>query len=111
MRFCQSFMTELCRHLGEHTDVPAGDIGVGRTRDRIPLRTVQTNHQPYESGVLTGKGLIYGGAQVRREATGDGAAFFADEMLRVAGSGLAGQRVVVSGSGNVAIYAIEKIHQ
>ncbi len=111
MRFCQSFMTELYRHLGEHTDVPAGDSGVGGREIGYLFGQYKRITNRYESGVLTGKGLIYGGAQVRREATGYGAAFFADEMLRAAGSGLADQRVVVSGSGNVAIYAIEKVHQ
>jgi glutamate dehydrogenase (NADP+) len=109
MRFCQSFMTELYRHLGEYTDVPAGDIGVGTREIGYLFGQYKRITNRYESGVLTGKGLAYGGAQVRKEATGYGAVFFADEMLRTAGEGLDGKRVVVSGSGNVAIYAIEKV--
>jgi len=111
MRFCQSFMTELYRHLGEYTDVPAGDIGVGMREIGYLFGQYKRITNRYESGVLTGKGLAYGGAQVRREATGYGAVFFAEEMLRSAGEGLDGKRVVVSGSGNVAIYAIEKVQQ
>ncbi|SDY92843.1 glutamate dehydrogenase (NADP+) [Micromonospora pattaloongensis] len=111
MRFCQSFMTELYRHIGEYTDVPAGDIGVGAREIGYLFGQYKRITNRYESGVLTGKGLIYGGAQVRREATGYGAVFFAEEMLRARGEGLDGKRVVVSGSGNVAIYAIEKVHQ
>ena len=111
MRFCQSFMTELYRHIGEYTDVPAGDIGVGGREIGYLFGQYKRITNRYESGVLTGKGLSYGGAQVRREATGYGAVFFADEMLRAAGDSFDGKRVVVSGSGNVAIYAIEKVHQ
>jgi glutamate dehydrogenase (NADP+) len=112
MRFCQSFMTELYRHIGEHTDVPAGDIGVGGREIGYLFGQYKRITNRYESGVLTGKGLGYGGAQVRREATGYGAVFFAEEMLRADGGGsIDGKRVVVSGSGNVAIYAIEKVHQ
>jgi glutamate dehydrogenase (NADP+) len=111
MRFCQSFMTELYRHLGEYTDVPAGDIGVGMREIGYLFGQYKRITNRYESGVLTGKGLAYGGAQVRREATGYGAVFFAEEMLRTAGEDLDGKRVVVSGSGNVAIYAIEKVQQ
>ncbi|WP_405106615.1 NADP-specific glutamate dehydrogenase [Micromonospora sp. NBC_01405] len=112
MRFCQSFMTELYRHIGEYTDVPAGDIGVGGREIGYLFGQYKRITNRYESGVLTGKGLSYGGAQVRREATGYGAVFFADEMLRAdGGDSLDGKRVVVSGSGNVAIYAIEKVHQ
>ncbi|MCP3785049.1 NADP-specific glutamate dehydrogenase [Micromonospora sp. A3M-1-15] len=112
MRFCQSFMTELYRHIGEHTDVPAGDIGVGGREIGYLFGQYKRITNRYESGVLTGKGLSYGGAQVRREATGYGAVFFAEEMLRAdGGDSLDGKRVVVSGSGNVAIYAIEKVHQ
>ncbi|XTZ14798.1 NADP-specific glutamate dehydrogenase [Micromonospora echinospora] len=111
MRFCQSFMTELYRHLGEYTDVPAGDIGVGGREIGYLFGQYKRITNRYESGVLTGKGLSYGGAQVRREATGYGTVFFAEEMLRAAGDSLDGKRVVVSGSGNVAIYAIEKVHQ
>jgi len=112
MRFCQSFMTELYRHIGEYTDVPAGDIGVGAREIGYLFGQYKRITNRYESGVLTGKGLVYGGAQVRREATGYGAVFFAEEMLRAAGGdSLDGKQVVVSGSGNVAIYAIEKVHQ
>ena len=111
MRFCQSFMTELYRHLGEYTDVPAGDIGVGSREIGYLFGQYKRITNRYESGVLTGKGLTYGGAQVRKEATGYGAVFFADEMLRAAGESFDGKRVIVSGSGNVAIYAIEKAQQ
>ncbi|HEX5595482.1 MAG TPA: NADP-specific glutamate dehydrogenase [Micromonosporaceae bacterium] len=109
MRFCQSFMTELYRHIGEYTDVPAGDIGVGAREIGYLFGQYKRITNRYESGVLTGKGLAYGGAQVRREATGYGCVFFAEEMLHTAGDSLDGKQVVVSGSGNVAIYAIEKV--
>jgi glutamate dehydrogenase (NADP+) len=111
MRFCQSFMTELYRHLGEHTDVPAGDIGVGTREIGYLFGQYKRITNRYESGVLTGKGLGWGGALVRTEATGYGAALFAAEMLKVRGESFDGKRVVVSGSGNVAVYAIEKVHQ
>jgi glutamate dehydrogenase (NADP+) len=111
MRFCQSFMTELARHIGEHTDVPAGDIGVGVREIGYLFGQYKRITNRYESGVLTGKGLIYGGAQVRREATGYGCVFFVDEMLRARGESFDGKDVVVSGSGNVAIYTIEKVQQ
>src|SRR5690349_10477114 len=106
MRFCQSFMTELARHLGEHTDVPAGDIGVGERELGYLFGQYRRITNRYEAGGLTGKGLAWGGARVRREATGYGAAFFVEEMLRVRGSSFDGLDVVVSGSGNVAIHAI-----
>lgn len=111
MRFCQSYMTELYRHLGEYTDVPAGDIGVGQREIGYMFGQYKRITNRYESGTLTGKGLSWGGSQVRTEATGYGTVFFVDEMLRASGEGLEGTRVVVSGSGNVALYAIEKIHQ
>ncbi|TLF77646.1 NADP-specific glutamate dehydrogenase [Nocardia cyriacigeorgica] len=111
MRFCQAFMTELYRHLGEHTDVPAGDTGVGGREIGYLFGQYKRITNRYESGVLTGKGLTWGGSQVRREATGYGAVYFVNEILAAAGRSLEGQRVVVSGSGNVAIYAIEKIHE
>ncbi|TCK26312.1 NADP-specific glutamate dehydrogenase [Pseudonocardia endophytica] len=111
MRFCQSFMLELYRHIGEHTDVPAGDMGVGGRELGYLFGQYKRITNRYESGVLTGKGLIYGGAQVRREATGYGSAFFVQEMLRVRGESFEGKDVVVSGSGNVAIYTIEKVHE
>jgi len=111
MRFCQSFMTELYRHLGEYTDVPAGDIGVGTREIGYLFGQYKRITNRYESGVLTGKGLHWGGALVRTEATGYGAVLFAQEMLRARGDDLDGRTCVVSGSGNVAIYAIEKVHQ
>jgi glutamate dehydrogenase (NADP+) len=111
MRFCQSFMTELYRHLGEHTDVPAGDIGVGGREIGFLFGQYKRITNRYESGVLTGKGISWGGSLVRTEATGYGTVLFAREMLRTRGSDLAGQRVVVSGAGNVAIYAIEKAQE
>ena len=110
MRFCQSFMTELYRHIGEYTDVPAGDTGVGRREIGYLFGQYKRITNRYESGVLTGKGLTWGGSQVRTEATGYGAVYFVDEMLRSRGESLDGKRVVVSGSGNVAIYAIDKVH-
>ena len=111
MRFCQSFMTELYRHLGEYTDVPAGDIGVGGREIGYLFGQYKRITNRYESGVLTGKGLTWGGSQVRTEATGYGAVYFADEILKTAKDSFEGKRAVVSGSGNVAIYAVEKIHQ
>ncbi len=111
MRFCQSFMTELWRYLGEHTDVPAGDIGVGGREIGYMFGQFKRLTSRYEAGVLTGKGLDYGGSLVRTEATGYGAAYFVQEMLKVRGDGLEGKTCVVSGSGNVAIYTIEKITQ
>jgi glutamate dehydrogenase (NADP+) len=111
MRFCQSLMTELYRHLGEYTDVPAGDIGVGGREIGYLFGQYKRITNRYESGVLTGKGLGWGGSMVRKEATGYGTVYFVDEMLRSTGGSLEGKRVVVSGSGNVAIYAIEKVHQ
>ncbi|WP_031067122.1 NADP-specific glutamate dehydrogenase [Streptomyces sp. NRRL WC-3742] len=111
MRFCQSFMTELYRHLGEHTDVPAGDIGVGGREIGYLFGQYKRVTNRYEAGVLTGKGLGWGGARVRTEATGYGCVLFTAEMLRSRGESLDGRRVVVSGSGNVAIYAIEKAQQ
>lgn len=110
MRFCQSFMTELYRHIGEYTDVPAGDIGVGMREIGYLFGQYKRITNRYESGVLTGKGLTWGGSQVRTEATGYGTVFFVDEILRSGGQSFEGKQVVVSGSGNVAIYAIEKVH-
>jgi glutamate dehydrogenase (NADP+) len=111
MRFCQSFMTELYRHIGEMTDVPAGDIGVGAREIGYLFGQYKRITNRYESGVLTGKSPQWGGALVRREATGYGAVFFAREMLRVRGQDLEGKTCIVSGTGNVAIYAIEKLQQ
>ena len=111
MRFCQSFMTELYRHIGEYTDVPAGDIGVGGREIGYLFGQYKRITNRYESGVLTGKGTGWGGSAVRKEATGYGTAFFVQEMLRQRGDSLDGKKVVVSGSGNVAIYAVEKVHE
>jgi glutamate dehydrogenase (NADP+) len=111
MRFCQSLMTELHRHIGEHTDVPAGDIGVGARELGYLFGQYKRMSNRFESGVLTGKGLTWGGSRVRKEATGYGAVFFVEQMLGSDGDSFDGKRVVVSGSGNVAIYAIEKIHE
>lgn len=111
MRFCQSFMTELARHIGEYVDVPAGDIGVGGREIGYLFGQYKRMTGRYESGVLTGKGVTWGGSLVRTEATGYGAVLFAQEMLRTAGRSFDGQRVVVSGSGNVAVYAIQKAQQ
>ncbi|MEF3116552.1 NADP-specific glutamate dehydrogenase [Streptomyces chrestomyceticus] len=108
MRFCQSFMTELHRHLGEHTDVPAGDIGVGGREIGYLFGQYRRITNRWEAGVLTGKGLGWGGSTVRTEATGYGNVLFTAEMLRRRGEDLDGQQVVVSGSGNVAVYTIEK---
>nr|WP_166982324.1 NADP-specific glutamate dehydrogenase [Microbacterium fandaimingii] len=111
MRFCQSFMDELYHHIGEYTDVPAGDIGVGGREIGYMFGRFRKLTNRHESGVLTGKGLGWGGAQVRTEATGYGAVFFAEEMLAVRGEGIDGRTAIVSGSGNVATYAIEKVQQ
>jgi glutamate dehydrogenase (NADP+) len=111
MRFCQSFMTELYRHIGEYTDVPAGDIGVGTREIGYLFGQYKRITNRYESGVLTGKGLTWGGSQVRTEATGYGTVYFIADILRAQGDSFDGKRAVVSGSGNVAIYAIEKIQQ
>lgn len=111
MRFCQSFMTELYRHIGEYTDVPAGDIGVGTREIGYLFGQYKRITNRYESGVLTGKGIEWGGARVRTEATGYGTTFFLREMLRARGRDLDGMTALVSGSGNVALYAIEKAHQ
>ena len=108
MRFCQSFMTELYRHIGEYTDVPAGDIGVGGREIGYLFGQYRRITNRFESGVLTGKGVGWGGSLVRPEATGFGVVLFAQEMLRTRGQSLEGQRVVVSGAGNVAINAIMK---
>jgi glutamate dehydrogenase (NADP+) len=109
MRFCQSFMTELSRHIGEKTDVPAGDIGVGSREIGYLFGQYKRMSNVYESGVLTGKGLSWGGSKVRKEATGYGVVYFVDEMLKARNDSLEGKTCVVSGSGNVAIYTVEKI--
>ncbi|MFC8921129.1 NADP-specific glutamate dehydrogenase [Cellulosimicrobium sp. NPDC057127] len=111
MRFCQSFMTELYRHIGEHTDVPAGDIGVGGREIGFLFGQYKRITNRYESGVLTGKGVSWGGSLVRTEATGYGTVLFAERMLAATGRDLDGRRVTVSGSGNVAVHAIEKAQQ
>tara|TARA_R110002051_G_scaffold89388_2_gene157717 strand:- start:1993 stop:3342 length:1350 start_codon:yes stop_codon:yes gene_type:complete len=111
MRFCQSFMNELYRHLGEHTDVPAGDMGVGAREIGFLFGQYRRLTNRHESGMFTGKGVQWGGAEVRTEATGYGTVFFAQEMLNTRNDSVDGKRAIVSGSGNVAIYAIEKLQQ
>ena len=110
MAFCQSFMTELCKHIGADTDVPAGDIGTGAREIGYMYGQYKRIRNVYE-GVLTGKGLSYGGSLARKEATGYGLLYFTKEMLSLAGIELAGKTVSISGSGNVAIYAAEKAIQ
>lgn len=110
MRFTQSFMTELQKHIGPDTDVPAGDIGVGG-REIGYMFGQYKRLNGYENGVLTGKGLAYGGSLARTEATGYGAVYFAEQMLKARGEDFAGKTAIVSGSGNVAIYATEKLHE
>ncbi len=110
MRFCQSFMTELCRHIGADTDVPAGDIGVGGREIGYLFGQYKRIRNLYE-GVLTGKGLTWGGSLARTEATGYGLVYFTEEMLQSKGQSFAGKTVAISGSGNVAIYAAEKAMQ
>ena len=107
MRFCQSFMTELSKYIGADTDVPAGDIGVGAREIGYMFGQYKRLRDEF-TGVLTGKGLTYGGSLARKEATGYGLCYFTDEMLRDNGKSFEGATVVVSGSGNVAIYAAEK---
>ena len=111
MRFCQSFMTELWRHIGEYRDVPAGDIGVGGREIGYLFGQYRRLANQHESGVLTGKGLSWGGSLVRTEATGYGCVYFTDEMMKARGESLDSAKVIVSGSGNVAIYAIEKAQE
>lgn len=110
MRFCQSFMTELQRHIGASTDVPAGDIGVGGREIGFLFGQYKRIRNEF-TGVLTGKGIDWGGSLIRPEATGYGAVYFAEEMLKVQGESLAGKTACISGSGNVAQYAAEKILQ
>jgi glutamate dehydrogenase (NADP+) len=104
-------MTELYRHLGEHTDVPAGDIGVGGREIGYLFGQYKRLTNRYESGVLTGKGVAWGGSLVRTEATGYGAVYFVREMLKARKDTLEGKTCIVSGAGNVAIYTMEKLHQ
>ena len=108
MRFCQSFMTELCRHIGPNTDVPAGDIGVGGREIGFLFGQYKRLANEF-TGVLTGKGLTWGGSLIRPEATGYGAVYFAAEMLKSRGDSLEGKRCLVSGSGNVSQYTCEKL--
>lgn len=110
MRFCQSFMTELCKYIGADVDVPAGDIGVGGREVGYMYGQYKRITGLYE-GVLTGKGLSFGGSLVRTEATGYGLVYLVDEMLKAKGKSFEGQKVVISGSGNVAVYAAEKATQ
>ena len=111
MRFCQSFMTELYRHIGPDVDVPAGDIGVGGREIGFLFGQYKRIRNSYDAGVLTGKGLTYGGSLARTEATGFGVIYFVNEMLNYHKHSLKGQRVVISGSGNVAIYAAQKAQE
>jgi glutamate dehydrogenase (NADP+) len=111
MRFCQSFMTELYRHIGQDVDVPAGDIGVGGREVGFMFGQFKRIKNAFEAGVLTGKGLSFGGSLVRTQATGYGLVYFVDEMIKAKGMSLVDKTVLVSGSGNVAIYATEKIQQ
>ncbi len=110
MRFCQSFMTELCKHIGANTDVPAGDIGVGGREIGFMFGQYKRLRNEF-TGVLTGKGLNYGGSLIRPEATGYGCVYFAQEMLGTKDQSFKGKTVVISGSGNVAQYAAEKVMQ
>lgn len=110
MRFCQSFMTELCKHIGPNTDVPAGDIGVGGREIGFMYGQYKRIRNEF-TGVLTGKGINWGGSLIRPEATGYGTVYFAAEQLATRGDGFKGKSVAVSGSGNVAQYAVEKVNQ
>jgi len=110
MHFCQSFMTELCRHIGPNTDVPAGDIGVGGREIGFMFGQYKRIRNAFE-GVLTGKGTNWGGSLIRPEATGYGTVYFAEEALKTKGESFAGKKVSVSGSGNVAQYATEKVNE
>jgi glutamate dehydrogenase (NADP+) len=109
MRFCQAFMTELHRHIGSRTDVPAGDMGVGEREIGYLFGQYQRITNRSDPGVLTGKGLGWGGAQLRTEATGYGCAYFVEEMLQARDTSLDGRTVLVSGAGNVALHAIAKV--
>lgn len=111
MRFCQSFMSELYKHIGQDVDVPAGDIGVGAREIGYLFGQYRKLKNAYEAGVLTGKGLEYGGSLARKEATGYGLIYFMREMLKANNNELKGKTVTISGSGNVAIYACEKAQQ
>ena len=108
MRFCQSFMTELYRHIGQDIDIPAGDIGVGGREIGYLFGQYKRIRNGYEGGVLTGKGLTYGGSLARKEATGFGLIYFVNEMLKYHNNSFEDKKVIISGSGNVAIYAAQK---
>jgi glutamate dehydrogenase (NADP+) len=110
MRFCHAFMTELCRHIGPNTDVPAGDIGVGAREIGFLFGQYRKIRNEF-TGVLTGKGLSWGGSEIRPEATGYGTVYFAENMLNTKSESISGKNVVISGSGNVAQYAAEKVLQ
>ncbi len=109
MRFCQAFMSELFRHIGHRRDVPAGDIGVGAREIGYLFGQYKKLTNSYELGVITGKGVSWGGSQGRTEATGFGAVYFAEEMMKAKGDSLEGKTAVISGSGNVALYAMRKL--
>ncbi|GAB3048746.1 NADP-specific glutamate dehydrogenase [Virgibacillus ainsalahensis] len=111
MRFCRSFMSELARYIGPDTDIPAGDIGVGAREIGYMFGQYKKIRGSFEGGVITGKGLDYGGSLARKEATGYGTIYFVQEMLKDKGMSIDGSRLVVSGSGNVSIYAMEKAIQ
>ena len=110
MRFCQSLMIELHRHIGDNIDVPAGDIGVGGREVSYMFGQYKRMKNVW-AGILTGKGLSYGGSLIRKEATGYGSVYFMEDMLATRGEGFKDKRCVVSGSGNVALYTIEKLNQ
>ncbi len=110
MRFCQSFMTELCKHIGDDTDVPAGDIGVGGREIGFLFGQYKRLRNEF-TGVLTGKGLTWGGSLIRPEATGYGCVYFCEQMLKTRGENFKGKTCLVSGSGNVAQYTVEKLNQ
>jgi glutamate dehydrogenase (NADP+) len=110
MRFCQSFMTELCRHISSDTDVPAGDIGVGGREIGYMFGQYKRIRNEF-TGVLTGKGLAWGGSLIRPEATGYGCVYFCEQMLKTRGEDFKGKTCLVSGSGNVAQYTVEKLNE
>ncbi len=109
MRFCQAFMLELYRYIGKHTDIPAGDIGVGEREIGYLFGQYKKIANKFD-GILTGKGINWGGSKTRKEATGYGSVYFAENFLNVKGDTIKGKICTVSGSGNVAIYTIEKLY-
>ncbi len=111
MRFCQSFITELYRHIGAKTDIPAGDIGVGRKKIGYMFGQYKRITNSFEAGVFTGKGIEWGGSLARTEATGYGLIYIVEEMLKNNGTDIADKKIIISGSGNVAIYATEKAQE